>query len=231
MYKAVLFDLFGTLIEPPSMAVYRQMVTKLAEILGQPFETFNEPWMSINDGRLDGRFGSSEGDILAAAELVGAEVSASQMAKCMDVRRSITGKFLTPKTGAVEMLDELQQLGCALGLVTDCVYDVPAVWRDSVFSPFFTAEHFSCMTHIRKPDTRAYSGVLETLGVAPADALFVGDGGSDELRGAVRAGMDAVKIDDLTPASGEVLRVGVVDWDGPVVTSMSDITSYVRNSD
>lgn len=137
MYKAILFDLFGTLIEPPSMTGYRAMVSQVAEILGQPFETFNEPWMSINDGRLDGSFESSEGDILAAAELVGATVSDSQMARCMEVRRSITRKFLTPKPAVLEMLEELRAEGLKIGLVTDCVYDVPAVWPETVFAPYF----------------------------------------------------------------------------------------------
>ena len=228
MHKAVLFDLFGTLIAPPSMTVYRQMVGQIAVILGQQFENFNEPWMSINDGRLDGRFGSSEGDILAAAELVGAQVSDSQMRECMNLRRSITRDFLTPKPGVLEMLSDLQSKGIKIGLVTDCVYDVPAVWSESVFAPYFSATHFSCVTHVRKPDARAYNIVLEELSVTPGSALFVGDGGSDELNGAVRAGIKAVMIDDLTPASGEVMRVGVVDWNGPVVTSMSQITKYVQ---
>jgi putative hydrolase of the HAD superfamily len=228
MSKAVLFDLFGTLIAPPSMTVYRQMVAQIAVILGEQFEKFNEPWMSINDGRLDGRFGSSEGDILAAAELVGAQVSDSQMAECMNLRRSITRDFLTPKSSVLEMLTELQSLEIKIGLVTDCVYDVPAVWPESVFAPYFSATHFSCVTHVRKPDARAYNTVLEELSVTPDSALFVGDGGSDELNGAVRAGIKAVMIDDLTPASGEVMRVGVVDWIGPVVTSMSQITKYVQ---
>lgn len=231
MYKAVLFDLFGTLIEPPPMPIYREMVGDVATALGVSFETLDEPWMSINDGRLDGRFESSEGDILAAAKLVGVSVSDSQMAKCMDVRRSVTRKFLTPKTGVMDMLDELVEMDCALGLVTDCVYDVPAVWSDSDFFPYFSAAHYSCVTHIRKPDARAYKGVLDLLETPASEALFVGDGGSDELAGAVRAGMDAVKISDLTPESGEVMRVGVVDWDGPEVTSMSDIVSFVRNSE
>lgn len=89
--------------------------------------------------------------------------------------------------------------------------------------------HYSCVTHIRKPDPRAYKAVLDLLETSPKEALFVGDGGSDELNGAVRIGMDAVMISDLTPESGEVMRVGVVDWDGPVVKSISEISSYVRN--
>jgi len=229
MYKAVLFDLFGTLIAPPPMPIYRHMVSNVAEILGVSFETLNDPWMSINDGRLDGSFGSSEGDILAAAKLVGVEVSESQMTRCMDVRRSITREFLTPKPGTLEMFDELRNMGCVLGLVTDCVYDVPAVWSDSVFAPYFSAEHFSCVTHVRKPDARAYQVVLDDLGVKAGDALFVGDGGSDELAGATRVGIDALHIDDLTPESGEVMRVGVVDWDGDVIKNIRDVADYVRN--
>ncbi len=230
MYKAVLFDLFGTLIAHPSMPAYRDMVAEVASILNQPYEMFIEPWMSINDGRLDGSFGSSEGDIIAAADLVGTTVSDSQMARRMNLRRSITRAFITPKPQVLNLLEELRNLGCVIGLVTDCVYDVPAVWSETVLAPYFSAMHFSCKTHIRKPDARAYQTVLDQLNTHPDDALFVGDGGSDELNGAVRAGIDAVMIADLKLTHGEVTRVGVVDWDGPFVSTMSEVEAYVRNS-
>jgi putative hydrolase of the HAD superfamily len=230
MYKAVLFDMFGTLIPSPPMDSYNAMVGELAQILGEPVETFKEPWMSINDGRLDGSFGSSEGDILAVAELVGINVSESQMAQCMELRRSITRKFLTPKDGTIEMLDELLEMDLALGLVTDCVFDVPAIWFDTPFATYFSAMHFSCVTHVRKPDSRAYLGVLETLEITPSDALFVGDGGSDELNGATRAGIDALMIDDVDGSGVDMLRVGFVEWGGPSVKSMADITRYIRES-
>jgi putative hydrolase of the HAD superfamily len=74
--------------------------------------------------------------------------------------------------------------------------------------------------------------VLDELGVSASETLFVGDGGSDELNGAVRVGIDAVQIDDLiTEDEGavSVLRVGVVDWDGPAIKSMSEVPDYVRN--
>ncbi|MEE8045837.1 MAG: HAD family hydrolase [Dehalococcoidia bacterium] len=230
MYKAVLFDLFGTLIQAPPMTKYNQMVAEIAGILNQPLDSFKDPWMSINDGRLDGSFGSSEGDILAVAELVGAEVSESQMAQCMDMRRSTTGEFLKPKDGAIEMLEELRQMGCSLGLVTDCVYDVPAIWPDTQFAGYFTATHFSCETHVRKPDSRTYLGVLETLEISASVALFVGDGGSDELNGAVRAGLDALMIADILETVGNTLRVGVTEWSGPAAASMPEITRYVREN-
>ena len=43
MYKAVLFDMFGTLIPSPPMDSYTEMVGGLARILGEPIETFKEP--------------------------------------------------------------------------------------------------------------------------------------------------------------------------------------------
>ena len=212
------------------MIDYRRMVAQVAEILDQPFEQFYPAWMSINDGRLDGRFGSSEGDILAMADLLDMTIRNDQTSGCMTVRRSITRKFLTPKSGVVQMLEKLRDVPVKIGLVTDCVYDVPAVWAESELAQFFTALHFSCETHIRKPDARAYEAVLRQLDVDAKDSLFVGDGGSDELHGALRAGLDALKIDDLRPVDGEMLRVGVADWNGPVVKDIRGIFEYVQRA-
>ena len=43
-----------------------------------------------------------------------------------------------------------------------------------------------------KPDPRIYQQVLQALGVSPEDTIFVGDGGSNELAGARRAGLTAL---------------------------------------
>ena len=40
-----------------------------------------------------------------------------------------------------------------------------------------------------KPDHSIYKSILDQLGVAPRDAAFVGDGGSDELHGALTVGL------------------------------------------
>lgn len=227
MYTAVLFDLFGTLIPAPKMDDYRQMVADVATTLSIEFESFFPVWMSVNDNRLDGSFGSSEGDVTGVADLLGISVSDMQMAECMRIRRSATRQFLEPKPGAIETLIELKSRDLSLGLVTDCVYDVPAVWGDSAFAEFFAATHFSCNTGIRKPHASAYESTLESLGNArPAESLFVGDGGSDELNGAVRCGLNAVMIND-GHVEGDTLRVGVTGWNGPVVTDLAHIIEVV----
>ncbi|MBP39058.1 MAG: hypothetical protein CL726_07050 [Chloroflexi bacterium] len=49
MYKSVLSDLFGTLIAPPPMDMYRKIVGDVADTLGVTFEILNDPRMSISD--------------------------------------------------------------------------------------------------------------------------------------------------------------------------------------
>jgi putative hydrolase of the HAD superfamily len=59
---------------------------------------------------------------------------------------------------------------------------------------------FSYQVGVRKPDARIYARALDALGVAPADAIFVGDGGSDEHRGARALGMRTVLVTRLAGA-------------------------------
>ena len=47
---------------------------------------------------------------------------------------------------------------------------------------------------MRKPDPRIYAHALDMVGVRAEDALFVGDGGSDEHRGARGVGIPSVLV-------------------------------------
>ena len=69
-----------------------------------------------------------------------------------------------------------------------------AAWPRSPLRPCFDAAIFSCDVGAAKPDAGIYLAACETLGVAPAECLFVGDGGSDELRGAAALGMVPVQM-------------------------------------
>ena len=40
-----------------------------------------------------------------------------------------------------------------------------------------------------KPNSHIYQHACKNLGVAPSDCIFIGDGNSDELRGAAQVGM------------------------------------------
>ena len=72
---------------------------------------------------------------------------------------------------------------------------MPSLWSETAFHGLFDAEIFSCSVGLRKPDPRIYHLACGQLGVAPEDALFVGDGDNDELAGAERVGMTAVLLE------------------------------------
>lgn len=229
MTEAILFDLLGTLVPSPPRTAYRLMVNSIAAVLSQAKDEFFEQWMSVNDDRLLGTFGSSEGDILHVASLFGVEVTTEQMAECMQSRRATTLEWLTPKPRTMETLARLTELDCKLALVSDCVFDVPGVWSRTPMSELIPTTVFSCVEGIRKPDRRMYLRALTKLGINPEAALFIGDGGSDELRGAVNAGIPAVRLDDQPQDASEVLRVGVQEWHGPTVNDISEVVSLANH--
>ncbi len=226
MKKAVLFDLFGTLVPSPPMAEYRQMVDDVAETLGVPIDDFFEPWMAVNDGRLNGSFGSSEAEVEHVAAQFGIVPSDEQMRRCVAVRRDAVRRWVTPEPETVAALESLVSNQTKLALVSDCVFDVPAIWAGSGLAPFFDTTVFSCEQRIRKPDRRMYETALGSLDIGPDDALFVGDGGSGELQGADSLGIDAVLLDSHS-AAPDVLRVDVRDWDGPSVASITEVVELV----
>ena len=227
MKRAVLFDLFGTLVPSQPLDSYRGMVDAVAETLDVPIDDFFPEWMKVNDGRLSGKFGSSETEIEVVASVFGVTPSADQMAKCVEVRRETVLSWLTPKPGALEALEKLRSDGVQVALVSDCVFDVPATWHRSPLSAKFNTTVFSCEMKVRKPDRRMYEAALTELQLEPAQAVFVGDGGSGELDGAKDVGIDAYLLDE-SGIDTNVLRVDVKAWDGPRISSLSEVPGLVR---
>lgn len=227
MKQAVLFDLFGTLVPSPPLTGYRQMVDSIAETVGVPTDDFYEKWMSVNSHRLSGTFNSSEGDIEHVAGLFELRLTTDQMNRCMQARRSAMYEWVKPKPDAVASLEELVGSGLKLAIVTDCVFDVPAIWPETEFAPFFNAMVFSCEQRVRKPHRQMYETALGQLGIGAADSVFVGDGGSRELDGARDLGIDAFLLDDK-PEYTEVLRVDVSEWQGPSINGLAEVAGLVR---
>jgi putative hydrolase of the HAD superfamily len=87
------------------------------------------------------------------------------------------------------MLHWLRQRGLRVGVVSNCTVEEVAAWADSQLAPLVDCTVWSYRAGVAKPHPRIYRLACEQLGVEPAEAIFIGDGGSDELAGAARAGM------------------------------------------
>ena len=89
----------------------------------------------------------------------------------------------------LKALHGIRALGLKVGLISNCASEEVAAWPHSQLAPLFDVVDFSCETHHMKPEPEAYLLACRRLEVSPTQAVFVGDGGSDELAGAVRVGM------------------------------------------
>jgi putative hydrolase of the HAD superfamily len=227
MNSAVLFDLFGTLVPSPPAQGFREVVDSIAEISGLPKPEFFDRWMSVNDDRLKGTFGSSEGEIGHVMEMFEVTLSDDQMSECVRVRREAMKQWLIPKPACIESLRKLADRGVSLALVSDCVFDVPAIWPSTPFAELLTTTVFSCMLGVRKPDARLYETAMEGLGVSPSECIFIGDGGSNELQGARELGIAAYMLDDQPADQSTVLRVDVHEWNGPSIQNLSEVPALV----
>jgi ribosomal protein S18 acetylase RimI-like enzyme len=88
-------------------------------------------------------------------------------------------------------LEDLRDNEIKLGLISNCTEEEIRGWSKCELAPYFDHVIFSYQVKMAKPDVRIYELACEQLSVLPEEALFIGDGGSDELNGANNAGLHA----------------------------------------
>ena len=197
-YRAVVFDLWGTLVDELTYPearrlVYRQKVDETADLLGLDRDAFAEAWAAGAGERLVGAF-STEGALLHICRELGVEPDASRVRAGVEVRYEYVRGALSPRPGTVETLSTLRDSGYRVGLISNCSEEVSLLWSSTPLAPLVDTAVLSFDAGLAKPDPRIYGLAVEGLGVAAEDCLYVGDGTSGELSGASKAGMTAVLI-------------------------------------
>ena len=208
--KAVVFDLWDTLVEFPAREA-EVLKWRLAELTAADPEEFERRWR-------DGYRASQTGPLADSYRSLG--VPEEHVAEHVAARHAFARTALRLRHGARETLAALRQRGIRLGLISVCSEEVPAAWPESELAGLFDAETFSSDCGLVKPDPEIYLQTLEAMGIEPADALFVGDGANDELRGAERVGMTAVLF---LPEGRDPFWPEVREWRGLRVSSLPEV--------
>lgn len=81
----------------------------------------------------------------------------------------------SPYADATEVLAGLRARGIPVAVVSNIGWDLRPVFRTHGLDPYVDAYALSYEHEIQKPDPRLFAHACEALGVAPADALMVGD--------------------------------------------------------
>jgi putative hydrolase of the HAD superfamily len=218
--RAVVFDLFGTLIDDSSPGEYDVFLREMAGRLGADPERFAAAWSRHDLARYTGPIA----DCLAA---VCADVGVSdpeRIADALDHRRRHLRRILVPRPDAVATLGALRGRGLVLGMISNASSELSSLWSESAFDGLFDAALFSADERMMKPDARLYRRMAELLDVEPEDCVFVGDGAYRELQGAEAVGMTAVLI---RVPHDEWEHEGTIGWTGPRIAALSEVLALV----
>ncbi|HEX9416037.1 MAG TPA: HAD family phosphatase [Gaiellaceae bacterium] len=215
-YRAVVFDLWNTLVLWPS-GDGRNFYGEMADHVGVQHERFGEAWTAAYDDRA---VGPLEPTVRTVCEHL--ELAEEHVDRLISFRIDFTRKALVPREGALEVLLELRRRGLKLGLISVCSEEVPRLWEETPLAPAIDVPVFSCSVGVRKPESRIYEIAAERLGLRTGDCLFVDDQ-PEFVEGAVAAGMDAVLI--ASPA-GAPEPLG--DWHGPRISSLDEVLELAQ---
>ena len=187
MARAILFDLFETLISEfdPNWTPGPGTGARI----GIDDSVFDELWRQMRDRRMRGRI-----DFRDALLEISRLANRSPDAEAVD---RVIAERLLAKARPFEKLDprildlvaELDARDVRLAVVSNASEEEVAAWRGCALAQVFDAAVFSFEVGRVKPESEIYRIACRKLGTRPDDAIFIGDGGADELEGAARTGM------------------------------------------
>jgi putative hydrolase of the HAD superfamily len=223
--RAVTFDCWGTLLldSPAADEGYRrQRVAGMATVLARhgidvPGRALDEAYAAA--GRRLARLWQANRDVSARGHVL-AVLDAVDDALARRLSDAVVDELLDAyaspalrvppavDAGAAAAVAALTARGCALGVVSNTMRTPGAALRRvldraGLLAPF-AAVTFSDECGIRKPDPEIFARTLRAMGVAPADAVHVGDDPVLDVEGARDAGMRVIQVASGGRATGPV---------------------------
>ncbi len=227
-YKAVIFDLFGTLVDNFTISEYQQVLKEMSLVLRVPAEGFSKLWRDSFYIRMNGTHRTHHESIRYICSELGVPVTGEQVEKAAGIRLDYTIRTLQPRAGVLPTIKKIKSLGYQAGLVSDCSPETPLAWPKTPFNKVFDVTIFSCEAGVKKPDPRIYRMATDKLGVKPEDCLYVGDGSSHELTGALRVGMHPVQLVDPSENADTHFIDKEENWEGPKITYLKEVLDLVK---
>lgn len=224
MIKAVIFDMFETLITHYNSPLY--FSEEMAADAGISGEEFRALWRPAESDRTVGK--------ITLEELV-EHVLWENGVYSEDVKERIVQKRMAAKKECfahlhpeiLPMLQQLKNSGIKIGLISNCFSEEVKAIRESELFPFFDAPCLSYELGMQKPDFDIFKHCVEWLHVEPGECLYVGDGGSMELETARELGMSPLQaVWYLKEGTGQPVsrKEGFIQLESPM-----EVLDYVGN--
>ena len=217
--RAIIFDLFGTLIPPWPGAASTELSVAWASVLRVDAKRFGVAWAADREAREIGALDESLARVCFALHVPvpPADLTRAEWERRSEISRRL---LMAPRPGAVDVLRRIRGLGLATAVISDCAAELPPLWPGSAFAELVDAPLFSCAEGLRKPDARLFQRACARVSAEPASCVYIGDGMSDELAGAEAVGM---RVAQLRPGDTD----HVPEWSGRVIRSLDEVMDLV----
>jgi len=218
--KAFLFDLFHTLtgLEPPSA------YPSTADVLGIDRARWNRILEESSPERLCGLVRDPFRIVRALADQADPAIPDEVVRRAVEIRTARFREELRDiPPSSVAVLRRLRADGLRLGLVSNADALEAAPFPGCPLDGLFDVVTFSCDVGCAKPARRIYELTLDALGVRPEEAVFVGDGGSQELRGAREVGLATVMMTGVVRELWPELPAARRPWTDHEIVSLDEL--------
>ena len=186
MSRALIFDLYGTLVHI-ARPVFQREVSRLEPAARRAWVSFERDTLVVTPYASHEEFvrvilerfhpGSGPGRHAEACALLDDELAS-----------------VAPYAGVRTLLQFCKRRGLRLGLLSNAATPYREPLERLGLAELFDTVVYSCDERLRKPDARLFATVCERLGVAPADAVMVGDSLINDVRAAAEAGLQGVLV-------------------------------------
>lgn len=213
MTRAVLLDLYGTLVEPDWAALTAGR-DAIADRVGLPRAAAHSAWAATHEARMRGQHGSLEGDlaaVFATARGAGSDLVTDELLpELAAFERANWRRGVRLYPDVVPTLGQLRRAGARLAIVTNASAEaagvIPALGLDGLVDAVLA----SCDAGTVKPDLLILA--LRDLGVTSSQTVLVDDEPA-QVEAATRMGLPAILIRRITAgksvtggASGAAVR-------------------------
>ncbi len=193
--RGVIFDLFHTLT---GLESEWSDLPWTSDVLGIERRIWDEALSARSRWRLVGEERDPYTILRTLAHEIDPTIADSRIREALKcrIRRFADALMRVPEEN-LRVLRRLRAEGLRLGLISNADVMEVAGWAESPLAGLFDAEIFSCVAACVKPEPEIFYQCLARLELTAGECLYVGDGGSDELRGAGRIGLSTVFISGI----------------------------------
>lgn len=227
IFKGVLFDLFGTIIPRPDIRVHDRMMEKMGDLIGMEKDEFRTLWLSLHHEKTTWKNGGTDDLMMFMMKKADMKPDRGTAEDLTRIWNAMTLSHFTYFPDVIPAFTKLKMNGFQIGLLTNCGPNVPDIVEASEIMPFLDGAAYSARIGYRKPDPEIYRVACSLIGTDPAETAFIGDGDSDELPGAEKAGLRSIKIERGRTA-GDYRLTEEPEWE-PEISDLNDIVRIIQS--